>query len=233
MSITVDVLDYTSSQHARFALHNRQPAGPLDLGDMDDPERFRVTADSGVLDLGGRPRTHDLLAQHEPQAYRLVVLPTDTLESIIGALINLCRARGRMNLLRVLGHGEEGVFLHGTLTEQSVQRHRATLMRLRPWFDPRRHPRAEVQLLGCYVGGRPGMLKALARLWGVPVSAGVDVQYSNLSGGVDLSLAFEGVVLTACPAADETSQVVARTEQARAAGARYADRCELSTSRRP
>jgi hypothetical protein len=202
-------MDYTTQGFAAIAINNPHLNAPLPA---------LLAADSE------RPFSHSELARTDPTTNIVVVLPTDTLGSIISRVVNCCRSRGKVNLLRFHGHGDEGVFLHGTLTSQSIVSQRATVASLRPWFDRRPHLPAEVQLFGCYVGARPNFMVELAHTWGVPVSAGHTIQLGSLRGGSDDTLTIEGGVITACP-----DRVVHMPTPSRGPRARYADRCAPRT----
>ncbi|MEZ5427189.1 MAG: hypothetical protein R2747_13045 [Pyrinomonadaceae bacterium] len=179
----IDILDYTISGRERLFLHNQIPD---ELPGVD-------FADSEIA------ATHALFSVHEPNSNVIIVLPTDTLQSIINQVINFCHGRGKIKLLRMNGHGDAGVFLHGTLTTRSVRENLSTVRLLRDWFDRSGNPPPEVQLLGCWIGEEPGLIRDLAMAWNVPVSAGTTQQQSNLSVDLDATLSFEDMVVVACP----------------------------------
>ncbi|GEM_PF-4422265 len=109
----------------------------------------------------------------------------------------------RIRLLRIHGHGNQTAQLVGgwevfgigpALTLPNLGLLRPTLKRLAPWFSPL----GRAQLMGCNVGQAPFgpmLLQGLADIWGVPVSAGKDLQYSGNGNGVS----YEGPVETAYP----------------------------------
>lgn len=112
---------------------------------------------------------------------------------------------GQISLLRFHGHGGPGMMNVSAGKEAHFEHHSGmansnsksvsnALRRLRPFFaDP-----ARVELHGCNVAqGVQGeqLLKNLARIWGVPVSAGTETQY----GGTGRQFTFEGPVHTALP----------------------------------
>lgn len=119
------------------------------------------------------------------------------------AKIQARAGRGDVVLLRFHGHGAPGVMgiSSGTETElssefgvtflDSLARY---LGRLSPIFSPL----GSAELHGCRVGaGRDGrrLVAALARAWGVPVTAGRRTQY----GGGSSTFRFEGPTFTAFP----------------------------------
>jgi len=113
---------------------------------------------------------------------------------------------GRINLLRFHGHGAPGMMNIAAGKEVHFQHHsgisnsnlgstKDTLGKLKPYFAK---SRARVELHGCKVAkGANGqkLIKDLAKIWGVPVSAGTESQY----GGVGKQFKFEGPVHTAMP----------------------------------
>jgi len=112
---------------------------------------------------------------------------------------------GSISLLRFHGHGAPGMMNiaagkeahfqhHSGISNSNIESMKGTLDQLKPFFSDR----ARVELHGCNVAkGASGqkLLKDLAKIWGVLVSAGVDSQY----GGVGKQFKFEGPVHTAMP----------------------------------
>ncbi len=156
--------------------------------DVIDFSSMQATVANPDTDMGAS-WTYVHIFSEDPDATIVLIEPTDTLDEIIRRIVDTCRARGKMDLIRFNGHGHPGQLLHGQLDELSAAREQTTLSRLRPYFNPN----AEAYLLNCVVGQRPQILVSLARAWHIPVSAGVQQQ---LWGHDSSSLRFEGPTRT-------------------------------------
>lgn len=162
-------------------------SGPhiVDVIDFSSPS---ATIDNPQTDPGASWAMGYILSQNI-DATLVLVEPTDSLSDVMGLIVQTCRARGRIDLIRFNGHGSPGDLLHGELNEVTAASQRATLSRLRPLFNPG----AEAYLLNCWVGLRHQILVHLAEAWHVPVSAGRERQV----WGKDISsVRFEGPTLT-------------------------------------
>lgn len=145
------------------------------------------------------------------------------LQQFVYEILRRTRKRGSIVFLRIFGHGRSGLMAvsagdgrlrdyrgipielppeqkvnheehHSILTITTIRRSRTDLMRLRPLFCPY----ASVELHGCRVGdGDDGkrLLRALAFVLGVPVTAGIEKQ----SFGEITAHRFEGRVRTVYP----------------------------------
>lgn len=116
-------------------------------------------------------------------------------------------------LLRMHGHGAAGNIgmsdgrgiagQHRTDLDQStIAAISAELGRLRGVFGPH----GCVQLMACNTGqGSQGrsLLRQLANIWNVPVSAGIQTQFA---GGLAKSIRFEGPTVTECPGGKTLTQ---------------------------
>lgn len=165
----------------------------IDAVDITDPD----TANTEVGDIrrtGGDPS--------------LVGYMCNGIGQILQALIGRMREQGEVVLLRFHGHGAPGVMgisdgegehSYGdsdmaSLTSGVIAAIAGQLGMLRPYFGPY----GSVELHGCKVArGLTGrqMIQRLANVWNVPVSGGVNTQYS---GGIS-TFRFEGPVFTAFP----------------------------------
>lgn len=109
-------------------------------------------------------------------------------------------------LLRMHGHGAPGNIgmsdgrgvpgYHRTDFDSStIGQVEAELRRMRSVFGPH----GCVQLMACDTGQGPNgrnLLRRLANIWNVPVSAGIQTQFA---GGLAKSIRFEGPTVTECP----------------------------------
>ncbi len=113
------------------------------------------------------------------------------------------RAQGSIVLLRFFGHGSPGSMeLSGSsaLHVGNVWGQAPVLMKLRPYFARF----GSVELHGCQIAGRDArnkidgklVLEQLAFMWGVPVTAGINLQYDY---DLKRALRFEGPTRTAYP----------------------------------
>lgn len=159
--------------------------------DVIDFSSMQATVDNPATDMGAS-WTYVHIFSTNPTATIVLVEPTDTLADVMRSIVDTCRARGKMDLIRFNGHGHPGQLLHGTLTEVTAAQEQTTLSRLRLYFNPG----AEAFLLNCVVGQRPQILVHLAQAWDVPVSAGVQRQ---VWGHDQSSLRFEGPTRTGHP----------------------------------
>lgn len=143
----------------------------------------------------GEART---IISRNPEASIIPLRPSDSLRTLVSFIVDTCRARGAIRLLRIHGHGTPGRFLHGLLTTDTVRESggRRELARIRNCFN--RRMVCEADLMGCSIAGDDGgeLLAALADLWDVPVAAGVGDQ---LGGSSRTTFTFEGPVLMAYP----------------------------------
>jgi hypothetical protein len=166
----------------------------IDAVDITDPD----TAITEVVDIrrtGGNPS--------------IVGSMCNGIGQIVQALIGRMREQGEVALLRFHGHGAPGImgisdgtgeYSYGdsdmsSLTAGVIATIASRLGMLRPYFGAY----SSVELHGCKVArGTAGrqMIQRLANVWSVPVSGGVNTQYS---GGTS-TFRFEGPVFTAVPA---------------------------------
>jgi hypothetical protein len=123
----------------------------------------------------------------------------------VGQIIRKAKRPRQITLLRFHGHGAPGMMNIAAGTEPQFEHQsgvatsnlsdvRASLGKLKPYFAPT----GRVELHGCNVAqGKAGeeLIRGLAILWEVPVSAGVDKQY----GGRSHQFVFEGPIRTAQP----------------------------------
>jgi hypothetical protein len=145
-------------------------------------------------------------------------VPGHGVEDAVQKIINYVGNDQEIALLRFHGHGNHGTWFtieagdpvdlsekspeaykalaadeNGYLTEKNFHIHKLTLARLTPYFAP--YGSAEHH--GCRVGRNSrGVLRLLADLWGVPVTAGNPDQYG---GGGGSTYVFEGATFTAYP----------------------------------
>lgn len=174
----------------------------IDVVDGSDPD----LAKRGVADINAF-YDNALIAPYDSlQGGRAIILQDRSLtalRSMVEAIIRRASRPGQIHLLRIHGHGNQASQLVGgwelfgigpAISLSNLAFMRPTLRRLAPYFA--RSGRA--QLMGCNVGQAPlgpMFLQGLADLWGVPVSAGKQLQYA----GGDMTLEFEGPVETAYP----------------------------------
>lgn len=131
---------------------------------------------------------------------------------MIHKVVSAVGQRNRLGRLRIFGHGNPGIFSMGqvpsTITIQSMTPSHTNkvvflargqmvngdqLMRLKNCFDAR----GWAELHACKVAADDAgknLLKALAKMWNVPVKGGKVLQYAG--GGI------EGTVVTARPSGD-------------------------------
>jgi hypothetical protein len=120
------------------------------------------------------------------------------LRDVVGQ-IRLRAAQKPAVLLRFFGHGWRGQMDLGGYTVMALKfldKQAGTLSTLTPHFARF----GSVEMHGCKVAsGTAGRLfvSRLARLWGVPVTAGLDYQYD--SGSAQAAVRFEGPTFTAYP----------------------------------
>jgi hypothetical protein len=126
-------------------------------------------------------------------------------EHIVHQIIKRAGFPGRIKLLRFHGHGAPGAMNvaagredydvhHSGFSTANLSSTTGPLSKLTPYFGPR----GRVELHGCKVAMGPEgqkLLRRLAKIWGVPVTAGTENQ---LGGGAD-QFTFEGPVHTAMP----------------------------------
>ena len=126
-------------------------------------------------------------------------------EHVVQEIIARAGTRRRITLLRFHGHGAPGMMNIAAGKAAHFQHHSGvsvgnlgatsgSLAKLTPFFASR----ARVELHGCKVAKGPNgqkLLKDLATIWGVPVSAGT----RNQIGGTGKQFKFEGPVHTAMP----------------------------------
>jgi hypothetical protein len=131
---------------------------------------------------------------------------TNAIAQIAQMIIDRAGGPSTITLLRFHGHGvpgamgvnsgEEDFDSYGNgISITNLELIRSDLARLRPYFAAN----ARVELHGCNVAsGRRGrqLLRSLAAIWGVPVSAGSRTQ----QGGGAATFRFEGPVYTSSPA---------------------------------
>ena len=121
----------------------------------------------------------------------IMFLETDTWASLVSRIISRVGRRGGLDILQIHSHGEPGTMFSGRLTAQSAQLAAGTFAQLAPYFSAS----GQVFLKGCTTGQAPGLLQPLARAFGVPVTAGVEIQFA---GGSTHDV-FIGRTVTATP----------------------------------
>jgi hypothetical protein len=130
---------------------------------------------------------------------------SNAVASMVDQVILRAGATGTIDLLRLHGHGSAGS-MYVAAGEEDQDRNLSSInvftrgagpsvRRLRAYFAPG----GRAMLLGCEVAsGRAGklLIKSLADVWNVPVSAGSRTQYG---GNAATTFRFEGPVYTAYP----------------------------------
>jgi hypothetical protein len=184
--------DGTAGPETWGALLLRSPLRVIDAVDITDPSLASGEA-ADLRGAGGNP------------------MITGGMSNGVEDVINRIRSRAGGNrsilLLRFHGHGTSGIMgvadgeghvvvLRSAISLDNLPTLTPVLRRLRPLFVEF----GSVELHGCQVArlrdGRT-LVRRLAAIWGVPVSAGVQTQYGG--GGIRRTLRFEGPVFTAFP----------------------------------
>jgi peptidoglycan hydrolase-like protein with peptidoglycan-binding domain len=195
-----------------------QVVDSVDMGSI--PYTDKKTGLPRNMDSGQEAAIEDLVAAgaHPLQMTRD---PGQSVEHAVQKIINAV-GTDEIALLRFHGHGNHGTWFtiaasdpvdlkeedpaaykvlaadwHGYLDLKHFDQHKLTLGKLTDYFAPF----GSVEHHGCRVGSNSqSLMRKLAELWGVPVTAGRPDQY--FGGGT--SLAFEGTTFTAFPPATPT-----------------------------
>lgn len=180
-------------------LFDRMDAGSelsiLDSVDVTDPNLASMEV-SDITRAGGRVVQRAGMSNGVGQAIQDIISQ--------GSGLFLLRMHGHGapgNIGMSDGHGEAGY--HRTdFDSTTIGRISGELGRLRSVFGPH----GCVQLMACNTGQGPqgrSLLRQLANIWGVPVSAGIQTQ---LAGGLSKSIRFEGPTVTECPGGKTMTQ---------------------------
>ncbi|MFQ1701097.1 DUF4347 domain-containing protein [Loktanella agnita] len=149
--------------------------------------------DTDVGDAGLLEPMASFALTHLARERRAVVmyLATDTWQSMIGHIIRTAGRRGVIDVLQIHSHGTPGTMFSGRLNAQTAQTLIGVFRQLTPYFAPD----GQVFLKGCETGQAPALLRPLAQGFGVPVTAGFQVQFV---GGASHDV-FIGGTATALP----------------------------------
>ena len=160
-----------------------------------------------IIDATEAADRHEIMAIKKGGSNPIVMYGMcGAVEDVVYKIKNRAGQHHVITLLRFHGHGAPGMmniaagkdnsFVHHSgISNSNFQATKGTLSELKPFFSQHK---ARVELHGCNVAkGSKGelLIKNLAKVWGVPVSAGVKTQY----GGVGNQFKFEGLVQTADP----------------------------------
>jgi hypothetical protein len=164
----------------------------VNVFDAEDPRRFsdaRHVTDGRDIMLGGM---------------------CNGVAQMISSIMALFNTSGELDVLRLFGHGAEGMMgisvggrvssgaspnMVSTIAYNNFDQISGELGRLTTLFAPS----GRVDLFGCSVGGGEKgdkLLQRLANLWGVKVRAGILTQFS---GTASSQMVFEGPIKTAIP----------------------------------
>ena len=105
----------------------------------------------------------------------IMFLETDTWQSLVGRIIARVRQPRTLDLLQIHSHGTPGTMFSGRLNEHSAQEAMGIFRQVAPYFAPA----GQVFLKGCETGQAPALLRPLARAFGVPVTAGIEIQFAG------------------------------------------------------
>lgn len=166
-----------------------------------------------VVDIGDKSLLENEVAELRAKGRSVIMhkgVPGNAVRQMIYSVIRTAKIPGSITLLRLHGHGLPGLmgvsignrmkrsdFQNGApifISDTNVNTFAADFAKLRPYFAGG----GRIELMGCYVAqGSAGatLLKSMARMIGVPVSGGSQIQYA----GGNLTLAIEGPVFTAYP----------------------------------